>query len=255
MQRAATVDKSLDILEATRDAGEKGRGVRELSRLLSINPATVHNLAWTLSHRGYLSQDSKTRRFVLGPACQQLAGSQSPWRDMAEQARPLVRQCQRELDESILLTALHGIEVVTLVYIPSTQALRVDEPEVMGVRAYGTAVGKMLLSSLPEPSLEAYMHAHPPQAFMPRTLSTPELIRKGLAVIRQRGYAETKDELCLGVSAMAVLVKPHAHAGIVAALGASAPTIRMDARLKQTTLTVLRRYAELIDQVDGIRAK
>jgi DNA-binding IclR family transcriptional regulator len=255
MQRSSTVDKSLSILEATRDAGEKGRGVRELSRLLGINPATVHNLAWTLSYRGYLSQNPKTRRFVLGPACQQLANSQSPWRDLAEKAGPLVRQCQRELDESIMLAALHGNEVVSLVYIPSTQALRVDEPEVMGNRAYGTAVGKMLLSSLPEPALQAYLRAHPPQAFMPRTLATPEAIRKGLDTIRKRGYSETRDEMCLGVSAMAVLVKPQAHAGIVAGLGASAPTIRMDARLKQTTLTVLRRFAGLIDRAEESQAK
>jgi len=246
MQRAATVDKSLDILEAIAQSDDGGLGIRELARRLKINPTTVHNLAWTLCERGYLRQTEATRRFILGPACHNLVRGGTRWRDLAQVAEPLVRQCQRDLDESIMLAALDGSEIVSLVYVPSSQALRVDEPGGMAARAYGTAVGKMLLSTLAERDIEAYLKTYPPFPYTPKTLATAPAVVKSLAEIRARGYAETHDELAAGVSAVAVLVEGGADARIVTGLGASAPTIRMDAKQSAKTLVTLRRCAQSI---------
>jgi IclR family transcriptional regulator, acetate operon repressor len=259
MQRAATVDKSLDILEAVSDAGHLGLGIRGLARRLKINPTTVYNLAWTLCERGYLRQTDVTRRFVLGPACVKLAGGGSRWRDLARMAEPLVRKCQLDLDESIMLAALDSAapalssqnasafrRILSLVYIPSSQVLRVDEPDVMAERAYGTAVGKMLLSTLEDAELAAYLEAYPPQRFTSKTLATPAAVRKSLAEIRLCGYAEAHDELTAGVSAVAVLVEHGPGARCLAGLGASAPTVRMDEQQVGKTLATLRRCAERI---------
>jgi DNA-binding IclR family transcriptional regulator len=246
MQRAATVDKSLDILEAISASRGNGLGIRELARRLDINSTTVHNLVWTLCARGYLAQAEASRRFVLGPACLSLAQGDSPWQDLARRAGDLVRQCQAELDESIMLAARQGTEIFPVVYVPCAQALRVDEPEVMAERAYSTAVGKLLLSTLTEPELAAYLRAYPSKPFTPRTVTAPAAIRQMLAAIRSQGYAEARDELMDGISAVAVGVETEPGSKCVTALGASAPTIRMDAAQARKTLATLRRYADLI---------
>ena len=249
MQRAATLDKSLDILEAIRESRAEGLGIREMSRRLNINPTTVHNLAWTLCERGYLQQNDKTRRFLLGPACAKLAQGDAPFRDLAQLAEPLVRRCQDDLDETVMLAALHGCEIAPLVYLPSSQSLRVHEPNVMAEHAYGTAVGKMLLSTLNEEDLEAYMRAYPPYPFTATTVATPRAVRAALREVRERGCAETHDELTTGVSALAVLIEQSAEPPCTAALAASAPTVRLDEGRARKTLETLRHYAQLIGRV------
>ena len=246
MQRAATLDKGLDILEAIRAAPETGMGIRELSRRLTINPTTVHNLAWTLCGRGYLRQDESSRRFILGPACGGLCRDVSPLHSLAQRAESLVRRCQGELDESVMLALLRNLEIVPLIYLPSSQALRVNEPNVMAEHAYGTAVGKILLSTLEDARLEAYLRAYPPYRFTAKTLATPKAIRVALGEVRRLGYAETHDELTVGVSALAVLVDAGTDASCVAALAASAPTVRLDASRSRRTLARLKEYAQLI---------
>jgi len=246
MQRAATLDKGLDILEAVAAAREQRLGIRELARQLKINSTSVHNLVWTLCARGYLRQDESTRRFELGPTGRQLAGQSMPWRELAQVAEPLIRQCQRELDESVMLAALHGTEILRLVYIPSSQALRVHEPDVMVERAYGTAVGKMLLSTLGDAELDAYLSAHPPRAFTSKTLATKPAVRSALAKIRRQGFAETHEELTPGVSAVGVLVEAGPGIRFATGLGASAPTVRFGPRMAARSRKTLQHYAGLI---------
>ncbi len=132
MQRVASIDKGLDVVEAIQAAGENGLGVRALGRALGINPTTTHNICQTLAARGYLIQDPSSRRFRLGASWLPLARQGDIWRGLADAADGLVHRCREELDESIMLAVLDRATIATLVYYPSSQALRVDEPRVMG---------------------------------------------------------------------------------------------------------------------------
>ena len=245
MQRVATVDKCFDILEAILCAGTGGVGIREMARRLEINPTTVHNLCWTLCARGYLRQDPSTKRFCLGAGLLPFAQSMQVWQSLAETVDPLVRSCREELDESILLVVMDHLEIATLIYLPSTQALRVHEPRVMGDLAYGTAVGKTLLATLSEEALQQYFEQFPPRAFDSNEEVDPKDIRTELASIRQQGYAVSSDELAPGVSAVAIpICGPSGKA--MAALGASAPTVRMNGSKAKHIRQTLLRFGEAI---------
>ncbi len=247
MQRVSTVDKCFDILEAIRNAEEEGLGVREIARRVRTNPTTVHNICRTLCARGYLRQDPRSRSFQLGVGLFPLARSRHVWQSLAEAARPLVRRCRDELDESILLGLMEQGEILTLLYLPSDQALRVHEPQVVGERAYGTAVGKVLLATLSDDALDQYLEQFPPRSFTASTITDRQKLRRELESVRSRGYALTRDELVTGASAVAVPIVGPARE-IVAALGASAPTVRMDARQAELTLAALLRYGEAISE-------
>lgn len=241
MQRVSTIDKGLDVLEAILSAGEGGLGIRALARELDINPTTVHNICWTLSARGYLKQEPASKRFCLGSALLPLARGGELWRDLAETADPMVRQCKEELDESILLAVIDRTEILTLVYYPSSQALRVEEPRVLGSRAYGTAVGKLLLATLSEKDLQRYFKRFPPTAFTHVSVVDLDTLRQELQAVRSQGLARTRDELTPGVSAVAVPIQDLCGE-TVAALGASAPTVRLDESQAHLACTTLKRY-------------
>ena len=65
MPKVLTVKKCFDLLECLASQ-EAGIGTRELARVLGMNVTTVHNIASTLLHLGYLSQDEKSKRFQIG---------------------------------------------------------------------------------------------------------------------------------------------------------------------------------------------
>ncbi len=245
MQRVGTIDKCFDILETILGSDREGLGIREIARQLDINTTTVHNICQTLCVRGYLRQNPNSKRYQLGTGLLPLAQSNQVWRNLEEAAEPLVRRCRQELDESIMLAVLDNTEVSTLIYLPSVQALRVHEPHAMGDRAYGTAVGKVLLSTLDNTALSRYFQLFPPRAFTDATITDPDRMRQELETVRTQGYALTCGELTPGVRAVAVPVLGPAGTPF-AALGASAPQVRMDIAQVELTRATLLRYAEAI---------
>ena len=245
MQRVGTVDKCFDIIEAALASGDEGLGIREISRRLEINPTTVHNLCWTLCARGYMRQDPNTKRFKLGAGFLPLAQSSQVWRSLAESVDSLIRRCHEELDESILLAVMDHTEISTLIYLPSTQALRVHEPRALGANAYGTAVGKLLLSSLKDEDLDEYIEQFPPRPFQDGENIEPDDIRKEMKAVQLQGYAVSCDEVAIGISAVAIPISGPSGETI-AALGASAPTVRMDKSKTKLTRNTLIRYGELV---------
>lgn len=243
MARVTTIDKCFDILEALSRGEGRGMGVRALARHLETNVTSVHNMCRTMCERGYLWQDPQSKRFQLGLGLSVLGRGEQVAHRLVAVADPIVRACQEELDESILLATMIGTsELVTLSYLPSSQALRVHEPHTMGSRAYATAVGKMLLSGLQEDQLESYLQRFPPKRFTSHTIVDLAGIRDELRVTCQRAVGQTSDELTIGVSAVAVSV-PGPDQRLFAALGASAPTVRFDAAEMARTGELLRGYA------------
>lgn len=226
MPTILTADKTIDILEAVA-ASPDGAGTRDLARQLGMNVATVHNIAKTLEARGYLRQAKETRRFHPGVRLMLLGRRDRYLHTLAAAARPHVEWLAGALDESIMLGVLDHGHVVNLHYIPSRQALRVQEPEDLAPIAHCTALGKLMLAHMPAESLDAYLRATPLQRFTPHTLADREALVVALEEVRKQGYSATRDELCEGVSAVAApIADPWGE--VIAAVGASAPTIRMD---------------------------
>lgn len=225
MPKISSLDKSLSVLEAIFKCKE-GIGTRALQQKLGYNVATIHNIAHTFCDRGYLRQDSKSRHFFPGLRLMVLGRHPSYLHALTTSAAAIVNEVAEKLDESVLLASIDHGRVLNLKYVPSKQALRVHEPEDVSDHSYATAFGKVLLTSLSETDLETYFRDHKLQAFTPKTLATPEKLRAELAKVRKQNFASTCDEYCEGVSAVAVAIRDP-WGSIIASIGASAPTLRM----------------------------
>ncbi|SDT99002.1 transcriptional regulator, IclR family [Verrucomicrobium sp. GAS474] len=247
MPLVLTLDKSLSLLEAV-VAHRDGIGTRALAQELDLNVATVHNIARTFCHRGYLRQDSGTKTFFPGMRLMLLGRQPSYLQSLAVSASPIIEKVAKKLNESVMLASIDHGHILNLKYVPSRQALRVHEADDISDHSYCTAVGKVLLASLSKPELEAYLRKTPLQHFTPHTLSTPEALKEELRKIAIQGYGETRDEAAEGVSAIAVPVRDPWNV-IVAGIGASAPTVRLqDADHFETTLRELREAAALVEK-------
>jgi DNA-binding IclR family transcriptional regulator len=247
MPRVTTLDKSLSVLEAV-FRSQEGIGTRSLAALLGLNVATVHNIAQTFRERGYLHQDPKTKQFLPGMRMMLLGHHPSYRHSLVSSASAVMEDVARQLNESILLGAIEHHRIINLKYIPCQHALRVQEPEDVSDHSYCTAFGKVLLAALPTEELDAYLAETELKSFTPRTLDTPEKLRRNLDEVRRLGYARTCDEYCEGISAVAVPIHDP-WGGILASIGASAPTIRMQEAQVESTLQVLKQAAASIERL------
>jgi DNA-binding IclR family transcriptional regulator len=247
MPTVLTLEKSLSLLEAI-VRSPQGLGTRALAKEFGLNVATVHNIAMTFVQRGYLRQDEQTRHFHAGLRLHLLGRAPASRQPLVAAARRVTQQLSASLNESVMFVAFEGGHRFTnLAFAPSRQALRVQEPEDMGAFAHCTAAGKILLAHLDEARLSTFLADHPLERHTASTITSRAILDRELAQTRARGFAQTRDELCEGISAYAVPVRDPWGA-VFAAIGASAPSVRMTkAETIKATLAGLHSAAEEIE--------
>lgn len=250
MPKVLSLDKSLSVLEAVFQSKD-GVGTRALEQKLGYNVATVHNIAMTFCHRGYLRQDPTSKHFFPGMRLMLLGRHPSYLRSLTASAAAVVDEVAERLNESVLLGSIDHGRVLNLKYVPGKQALRVHEPEDVSDHSYCTAFGKVLLSSLPEQEFETYLRETKLEQFTPNTIATQDELRRELQKVREQGFAQTRDEYCEGISAVAVPIHDP-WGSIIASIGASAPTLRMrKARQFEESLQGLKEAAARIGRIWG----
>lgn len=247
MPMMLTVEKSLEIIEAVARS-KQGIGTRALARELGINVTTVHNIAATLKHYGFLRQQQETKRFLPGLRLMMLGRHNSFLELMTQIGRPFIQKASKLLDESVMLAVLDAGRVVNLTYVPSTQALRVHEDQDISPQAYCIACGKVLLAAMPPQAQQAYANSIELTPFTKNTIVDRALLVAEIQKVRQQGYATTQDEAAEGVSAVAVPVAdPWGHT--IASIGASAPSIRFrKPGYREHSLDVLRQMSQELSQ-------
>ena len=82
------------------------------------------------------------------------------------------------------------------------------------------------------------------------TIADPALLRRDIARVRERGWAVTLDELEIGLTGVAVPVFG-VHGDVVAALGISGPTPRLEERLDELGRSLLDHAAQLSTLLRG----
>jgi len=249
MPTVLTLDKSLSLLEAI-VRSPQGLGTRALAKEFGLNVATVHNIAMTFVHRGYLRQDEHTRHFHAGLRLHLLGRAPASRQPLGAIARRVVQRLSAELNESVMLASMDsGYHLSNIAFAPSKQALRVQEPEDMSAFAHCTAVGKVLLAHLDDSHLATFLADRTLERHTDKTLTTRTALHREFAQIRTQGYGQTQDEFSIGVSAYAVPIRDPWGA-VFAAIGASAPTLRMQkTETIKTTLAGLRASAAEIEKL------
>ncbi len=196
-------------------------GVTELAQHLGVSPSTAHRLARTLCDVGLVGQDVRTDRYHLGPALIPL-GRAAEARLGFSVARPALAELAAATGESVSLGVRQGDEVLTVVAVASSQALRFDLAEGSRVPIHASAMGKALLAFAPahERGVQAL------DALTDATITDPRALAADLEVVRERGWALNDEERDRGVRAIGV---PLVGAGgvAVAALAVQGPKVRL----------------------------
>ncbi|MEX3813683.1 IclR family transcriptional regulator [Paraburkholderia sp. BR13439] len=208
----------------------------ELASELEMDKSMAAHLLKTLVAAGYAAQDSN-RRYLASNGSQQVKPVQRTLEEVVaikEAWRPALERLAASTGECTHLAVLVGARVWYIDKVDSTLPLKVDHPIGALSPLHCTALGKAFL---------AFGHAEAPGELVTytlRTLTSEPALAQELELTRQRGYAIDDEEFTDGIRCVARPIYD-AHDEMIAAMGISCPSVRVDAaRLAELGDIVLR---------------
>lgn len=202
-------------------------------------PKSTTSRLLTALERTELLERTGDGSYVAGPLFWLYATRHDPWEELVRLARPTMERVGEDTLETVNLAVPRGDRVV--------QVAQVDTPYMLGTRdwtevevpAHCSALGKVLFahSTLDLP-------AEPLNRLTDHTIANLDDLRRHLQRVGRRGFATTIDELEIGLTGVAAPVRG-AEGTVVAALGISGPTQRLEGRLDDVGRTLIDRAEQL----------
>lgn len=216
------VDRAAALLAAVVRADEPV-AFADLLETGGLAKSTTSRLLAALE-RGELLERDRSGSYVAGSLFWLYAARHDPWEELVRLARPTMELIGEQTGESVHLSVARGDRVVQVAQVDSTYLLGTRDWTDIDVPPHASALGKVFFAwgalEVPAEGLEPLTEA---------TLADPAALRRDGTRTRDRGYAVTRDELEVGLTGLAAPV--HGHRGdVVAALGVSGPTSRLDDR-------------------------
>jgi DNA-binding IclR family transcriptional regulator len=174
--------------------------------------------------------------------------------DLRRVVHPALERLAQTMGETANLVMMDQGEAVYLDKAESAQSLRFFSR--IGHRAplYCTAVGKVLLAWLPPEEQEEVLGRLTLAPLTRNTITEMDGLRRELQRVAAQGYAVDREECEEGASCLAVPLRDHSGL-VVAALGISAPTLRLtEAKREQLTLLLLEEGRVLSQELGYQRA-
>jgi IclR family pca regulon transcriptional regulator len=216
--------RGLTIITAF-DGQHRQLTLSDVARAVDLPRATARRALYTLTELGYVESDG--RLFRLTPRILRLAAAYLGSSTVATVLAPACERLSLALDEACSAASLDGDEAVMIVHA-SPQRFLSGAPSV-GFRgpSFCSALGRVLLSGLPDPALDAFLGRLQPTPLTPRTLTDKAAIAAAVRQVRSDGFALVDQEVELGFRSIAVPVRRH-DGRLVAALNIGTRMERAD---------------------------
>lgn len=188
-----TLSKGLRLLEHLA-ASPSPRTVPSLAEQMQLPVSRIHRAVQTLIAAGYVRAVVDGRHYVCTTRLGEQARTITQNLDVRHVALDHMRQLASLTDETVVLCALDGADVVHLDSVESPRAVpAADLVEVTRLPAHCIAPGKALLSQLPDENLDIILGGEL-EPFTEHTLTDPVALHRELTVIRRRGWAVNRGE-------------------------------------------------------------
>jgi IclR family KDG regulon transcriptional repressor len=230
--------RGLELLEAV-GGSERAPSAADLAASLDLPRTTVHELLRTLVSLRYLEElPGAPRHYRLGIKPFELGNVYAAGLDLAREGHRAAQRIAEQCQETVHVAIRDGRDVIYVAKVDSTHPVRMVSATGRRLPAHVTAVGKMLLSAVPDEELEELYPDATLEPMTPDSITDREELRHVLAQVRRDGVAWDECESNAAVNCVAAPVFDHS-ADMVAAMSISVPTVRWSARQAA-------RYAQLV---------
>lgn len=200
-----TVDRALSLLELLARHRDGLRPV-DLAGLMDLNKVTIHRLLSTLAQRGFIERDSSGHRWLLGLKMIELSSLRLNSLELKTEAQPILRRLIEQTGQAAHLAIRDRTEIVYIEKMETVYSMRMYSQIGKRSPAFSTALGKVMLSALPDDELADLLEPAHLRALTPGTITDKAALIEEIRHVRQQGYALDREENEPGVSCLAAPV-------------------------------------------------
>ena len=219
-----SVDRALLVLEILGKLGTAG--VTEIATELGVHKSTVSRLIAVLESRGFVEQLSDRGKYRLGFAIVRLAGSTSAQMDLAKESQPICDELAADSGETTNIAILDADRIINVVEAVGPAEITLRSWVGQSCPAHATSSGKVLLAGLPPERMRGLLGDRLP-AYTSDTVTEPAALAAELDEARRSGWAGVREELEVGLNAVAAPVRD-SGGKVIAALSVSGPSYRLE---------------------------
>lgn len=219
------VTRALRLLDFLGNS-QSGLALTQLSEETHLNSSTAHRLLSTMIGLGYVRQDPRSKKYLLGPSVLHLGQVALAHFDIRSEALGPLRWLAAEVKELANLALLTGNEATYVAQAPGDRFARMFTSLGARVPLYCTGVGKAIMAFMPPAELQAVLNTDPLNAYTVNTITNVLSLRHELEMVRQQMYAVDNEEREVGIRCVAAPIFGPDGA-VIAAISVSGPSGRI----------------------------
>jgi IclR family pca regulon transcriptional regulator len=196
----------------------------EVADRTDMHRAAARRFLLTLVREGYVETNGK--HFRLSPKILELGFSALSSMDIWDIAQPVLNELSEKLAESCFAAVLDGESAVYVARAASRRVMNVGISVGNRAPAHAVSTGRVLLSGLSEPELDAYLSSVKLEKFTPNTVTSKVRLRGIIEEVRRQGWSIVDQELEVGLRSVSVPIRDRSGA-ITAALNVCCPSARV----------------------------
>jgi DNA-binding IclR family transcriptional regulator len=247
-QFVAALERGLRVLQMFSSA-HAALSNGELARGTTLSKATISRLTYTLSRLGYLTHDSASGRYRLGPGALALGYASLSKFDVRQVARPLMQSLAEHAGASVALCARDGLNMIYLEFRRSPNALGLGLDIGDRIPLATTSVGRAYLAAVNDsdrkPILDAIRRSDP--------TSWPKVrrgIEQAIRDVEERGYCTSLGDWVPEIHSLGVPLDVSSPYGILAfnigGLASTLPPRLIETDLAPRLISLARRVAQML---------
>ncbi|HSM86158.1 MAG TPA: IclR family transcriptional regulator C-terminal domain-containing protein [Candidatus Limnocylindrales bacterium] len=240
--------RGLKVIE-TFEGRTEGQSVAEIARSTGLSRAAVRRLLMTLQTLGYA--ESNGRVYRLKTRVLKLGFSYLSSASLPGIAQPVLEQVTEQVHESSSLSVLDGDQIVYVARSTAKRVMSVGLSVGSRLPCYCTSMGRVLLASLHEEQLVAYVERTELKPLTAKTITDKSVLADIIRRVKLDGFALADEELELGLRSIAVPVKTR-HNETVAAMNIGVHAARVSAaEMIHRFLPILQENARMLGRYLG----
>ncbi len=239
-----SLTRALDILELFLHY-KTDMSLAELTKLSGENKATVYRIVTDLVSYGYLRQRKKGENYMLGLKYLDFAGYIKSNMKIKDLVIPYLTALGEHVNEAVTIVVRDGNRAITTEIFNTSHVyhiLKVVPGEGANLPLYCTASGKIILANMSDKEQMEYLTETKLESHTPNTITSPNALRKQLAVIKRDGIAFDYEERHIGVSCISAAIKG-SNRDVIGALAVVGPSVRLTRTKIKKLIPEIKSYA------------
>jgi DNA-binding IclR family transcriptional regulator len=247
---APAVTRAAAILDVLSREPRRAMGPSELGRRVGAAKSSVANICNAMVDAGLLRQVEGG--YALGQRLVEYGEAYLAGVDLVEEFHEACLQLGEDLEETVQLAVLDGLDVVYLARRDGRHPLRLASEVGRHLPATCTATGKALLAELDADELERRLAGRTALSRLTdHSLTSSEALREDLSAVRSRGYSVDDEESVEGVRSLALSVPSRPGQTSRAAVSVTLLKARCTPEREARLLGVLGRLTRMLGGVSG----